>query len=182
MGEAEIAATLKQAERRVMIDKAKSDILLCLKDKVLRDVAREVTLTSMWEKSDSLYMTKSLAHMQLLKQQLYSFKMLEYIPIIEQLTEFNKILDDLAKIEVNVEDEDKSLLFLCSLPKSFENFKDTILYGKEGTTTLEDFQAALRIKELTKFKDMKVDEGGEGLNVISGRSEHKEKGKGDVEV
>jgi hypothetical protein len=57
------------------------------------------------------------------------------------------ILDDLAKIEVNVEDKDKSLFFLCSLLKSFENFKDTILYGKEDTTTLEEFQAVLRTKK-----------------------------------
>ncbi|AES75125.1 hypothetical protein MTR_6g026760 [Medicago truncatula] len=62
-----------------------------------------------------------------------------------------------------------------------ENFKDIILYGKEETTTLEEFQVALKTKELTKFKDMKVDEGGEGLNIIRGRSEHREKVKG-VEV
>jgi len=37
---------------------------------------------------------------------------------------------------------------------------DIILYGKEGTTTLEEVQSALRTKELTKFKDLKVDEGG----------------------
>ena len=95
-----------------------------------------------------------------------------------QLTEFNKILDDLANIEVNVEDEDKALLLLCSLPKFFEHFKDAILYGKEGTTTLEEVRADLRTKELTKFKDLKVDDGGEGLNVSRGRNEHRGKGKG----
>ena len=72
---------------------------------------------------------------------------------------------------------DKALLLLFSLPKSFEHFKDTILYGKEGTTTLEEVQAALGTKELTKFKDLKVDEGGEGLNVARGRNEHRGKGK-----
>jgi hypothetical protein len=132
----------------------------------LRDFAREATATLMWAKSESLYMKKSLTHRQLLNQQLYSFKMMESKPITEQLTKFNMILDDLSKIEVNVEDKDKSLLFLCSLLKSFENFKDTILYGKDGTTTLEEFQAVLRAKKLTKFKDMKVDDGGEGLNVL----------------
>jgi len=55
MGEAEMATTLKQAEKRVMIDKANSDIVLCLGDKVLRDVTREATATSMWAKSESLY-------------------------------------------------------------------------------------------------------------------------------
>lgn len=71
MGEAEMATTLKQAEKRLMIDKAKSDIVLCLRDKILRDVTREATATSMWAKSKSLYMMKSLAHRKLLKQQLY---------------------------------------------------------------------------------------------------------------
>jgi len=125
-------------------------------------------------------MTKSLAHRQLLKQQLYSFKMVKSKLISEQLAEFNKILDDLANIEVNVEDEDKALLLLCSLPKSFEYFKDTILCGKEGSTTLEEVQAALRTKELTKFKDLKVDDSGEGLNVSRGRNEHRGKGKGKL--
>lgn len=177
-GEAAMPAHLTQAEKREMIDKAKSAIVLCLGDKVLRDVAREATAASMWAKLESLYMTKSLAHRQLLKQQLYSFRMVESKTISEQLAEFNKILDDLANIEVNMEDEDKALLLLCSLPKSFEHFKDTILYGKEGTTTLEEVQSALRTKELTKFKDLKIDDGGEGLNVTRGRSEQRGKGKG----
>jgi hypothetical protein len=36
-------------------------------------------------------------------------------------------------MEVNIEDDVKALLSLCSLPKSFEHFKDIIHYGKEGT-------------------------------------------------
>jgi len=44
-------------------------------------------------------MTKSLAHRKFLKQQLYSFKMVESKAIMEQLTEFEKILDDLENIE-----------------------------------------------------------------------------------
>jgi len=124
-------------------------------------------------------MTKSLApHRQLLKQQLCSFKMVEPKSNTEQLMKFNKILDDLANIEVNMENEDKALLLLCSLSTSFEHFKDTTLYGKEDTTILEEVQVASRTKELTKFKDLKVDEGGECLNVARGRSGHRGKGKG----
>lgn len=52
--------------------------------------------------------------------------------------ESNMILDDLANIEMNIEDKDKVLLLLCSLLKSFEHFNDIILYGKEDTTTFED--------------------------------------------
>jgi len=49
---------------------------------------------------------------------------------MEQLTQFNKILDDLENIEVHLEDEDKVILLLCALSKLFESFKDTMFYGK----------------------------------------------------
>jgi len=82
-----------------MVDKARIAIVLWLGDKVLRDVAKEPTATSMWSKLESLYMSKSLAHRKFLKQQLYSFKMMESKAIMEQLAEFNRILDDLENIE-----------------------------------------------------------------------------------
>ncbi|MCI51491.1 cytochrome P450, partial [Trifolium medium] len=81
-------------------------------------------------------------------------------------------------IDVNLEDEDKALHLLCDLPRPFENFKDTVLYGKEGIVTMEEVQAVLRTKELTKFKDMKVDDSGEYLNVSRGRSENRGNGRG----
>ncbi|MCI38644.1 receptor-like protein kinase, partial [Trifolium medium] len=62
--------------------------------------------------------------------------------------------------------------------KSLENFKDALLYCKEGTITLDEVQSALRTKELTKLRDLKVDDSEEGLNVARGRSENKGKGKG----
>jgi len=95
--------------------------------------------------------------------------MVESKAIMEQLTEFNKIIDDLENIEVHLEDEDKYILLLCTLPRSFESFKDTMLYGKEGTVTLEEVQAALRTKELTKSKDLRADENDEGLSVSRGK-------------
>ena len=43
-----------------------------------------------------------------------------------------------------------------------------MLYGKEGTVTLEEVQATLRTKELTKSKDLRADENSEGLSVSRG--------------
>ena len=77
----------------------------------------------------------------------------------------------MENIEVHLEDEDKVILLLCALLKSFESFKDTMLYGKEGTLTLEEVQAALRTKGLTKSKDLRADENGEGLSVQEGMVE-----------
>ncbi|MCI42708.1 cytochrome P450, partial [Trifolium medium] len=66
-----------------------------------------------------------------------------------------------ANIDVNLEEEDKALHLMCALPRSLENFKNTLLYGKEGTITLDEVQSALRTQELTNFRDLKVDDSGE---------------------
>jgi len=96
-----------------MVDKAKSVIVLCLGDKVLREVAKEPTATSMWSKLESLYKTKSLANWQFLKQKLYSFKMVESKAIMEQLTKFNKNIGDLENIEVHLEDAGALVVWCC---------------------------------------------------------------------
>jgi hypothetical protein len=63
----------------------------------------------MLTKLDSLYMTKSLAHRQCSKPQLYFYRMVETKSITEQLAEFKKIIDYLANVDVNLEDEHKVL-------------------------------------------------------------------------
>ncbi|MCI55508.1 glutamate receptor 3.6, partial [Trifolium medium] len=59
-GDAHMPANLSTEEKTEMNDKALSAIILCLGDKVLREVAKETSVVAMWTKLDSLYMTKSL--------------------------------------------------------------------------------------------------------------------------
>ena len=90
-GEGSLPVTMSRAEKTEMVDKARKAIVLCLGYTVLREVSKEPTAASMWSKFQYLYMTKSLVHRQFLKQQLYSFKMVESKAIMELLVEFNKI-------------------------------------------------------------------------------------------
>jgi len=46
-GEGVLPITMSRAEKTEMVDKARSAIVLCLGDKVLREVAKEPTATSM---------------------------------------------------------------------------------------------------------------------------------------
>jgi len=112
-GEGMLSVTMSRAEKTEMVDKARSAIVLCLGDKVLREVAKEPTAASMWSKFEYLCMTKSLAHRQFLKQQLYSFKMVESKAIMQKLVEFNKTLDDLEIIEVHLEDAGTLVVWCC---------------------------------------------------------------------
>ncbi|GJY12245.1 retrotransposon protein, putative, ty1-copia subclass [Tanacetum coccineum] len=79
--------------------KAHSAVILCLGNKVLREVTRETTATRVWSKLETLYMTKSLANKLYLKKKLYTFYMSTGRKISEHIDEFNKIVLDLANIE-----------------------------------------------------------------------------------
>lgn len=91
--------------------------------------------------------------------------MVENKSVVEKLTKFYKIIDDLENIEMKVEDENKVLLFLSSLPRSFDQFKVALLYGKKVTITFDEVQTVVRSKKNSKMKDLKIDDGGEGLSV-----------------
>nr|GEW12974.1 hypothetical protein [Tanacetum cinerariifolium] len=83
--------------------------------------------------------------------------------VIVCLDEFNKIVLDLANIEVKFKDEYLALLLLTSLLASYKHFVDTFLYGREDLT-LEDVMATLnsnKIKERSKAEG----DNGEGLYV-----------------
>ena len=80
----------------------------------------------------------------------------------EQLDLFNKLILDLENIDVTIDDEDQALLLLCSLPKSYSHFKETLLFGRDYVS-LDEVQAALNSKELNERKEKKSSTSGEGL-------------------
>ncbi|KAH9800568.1 hypothetical protein KPL71_000711 [Citrus sinensis] len=72
------------------------------------------------------------------------------VSIQEHIDSFNKIILDLEGVEnVKITDEDKAFFLLSSLPKIYEGFVDTMLYGRT-TLTLEDVKASLSSKEIQK--------------------------------
>lgn len=101
----------------------------------------------MWSKLKALYMTKSLVNHLYLKQCFYSFKMQEDRFVGEQLDVFNKLILDLENIGVTINNKDQALLLLCSLPKSYSHFKETLLFGR-NFVSLDEVQVALNSNEL----------------------------------
>ncbi|OMO73383.1 Integrase, catalytic core [Corchorus capsularis] len=154
--------------------KAHSAILLSLSDEVLREVVAEKDAASLWKALDDKYMKKSLTNRLFQKQHLYTFKMAENTPIKDHLDSFNRIILDLGGVGVKIEDEDLALILLCSLPRSFQNFRDTMLYGRD-TIALKDVKYALLSKELQNKVSADVD-GEASLIVTRGRNKEKSSG------
>nr|GEV80652.1 retrovirus-related Pol polyprotein from transposon TNT 1-94 [Tanacetum cinerariifolium] len=173
MTDADKTATLKTD----VYKKVHSALILCLDNKVLREVNKEDSAAGVWLKLKTLYMTKSLANKLYLKKKLFNFYMDSGKKLSEHIDEFNKLIGDLAHIEVDIDDEDQALTLLTSLPSSYDNFVETLLYERESLT-LEDVFSSLNSQELKKRKNAKDD--GDGLHV-RGRSDHRgNQGRGSL--
>ncbi|GKF35128.1 hypothetical protein Tco_0108328, partial [Tanacetum coccineum] len=144
-----LSADMEAGEKAALMKKAYSTLILCLGDRVLREVTKETTAAGIWKKLTSLYMTKSLANRLYPKKKLYTYYMSPGTKLGDHIDEFNKLVIDLANIDIEIEDEDQALMLLTSLPSSYENFMETLLYGRESLT-MEDVLATLNSRELIK--------------------------------
>ena len=123
--------------------------MLSLSNEVLREVAKETTPDGLWNKLEARYMTKSLTNRLYMKKKIYTLRMHEGTSIKDHIDEFNKVVLDLSNLDVKIDDEDQAVLLLCTLPPSYENFVDTIMFGKK-TISMEDVKANLNSKELKR--------------------------------
>ncbi|KAL8472431.1 hypothetical protein ACS0TY_029586 [Phlomoides rotata] len=144
-----------------IMEKAYSAIILCLGDTPLREVSKEKTTIDVWKKLESLYDIKRKAT----RLQDVNDKNLR-----EQLDTFNRYVDDLEDLDVKLENDDKTLMLLNALPKSLENFKDAVLFGRQDQISYDDVLVAVKIKILrVQGRDSKAEKKTqdpvEGLNV-----------------
>ena len=76
---------------------------------------------------------------------------------MEHMNVFNGYLDQLQRIDAKIEEEDKALLLLTSLPNSYDTLVTTLLYEKD-TVSLKQVQPALvshYTQKSSSFKDGK---------------------------
>ena len=118
-GKAKKPDTMSDAEWEELDEKALTAIQLMLSKEVLREVAHETTTAGLWNRLESLYMTKSLANKLRLKERLYTIRMAEGTPIQTHLNEFNSICMDLENLDVKINDEDKAVILIVSFPPSY---------------------------------------------------------------
>ncbi|KAK3030465.1 hypothetical protein RJ639_039150 [Escallonia herrerae] len=75
--------------------------------------------------------------------------MKEGTSITDHVDEYNKVILDLQSIDIKIEDEEKTLLLLCSLPPSYEHLGITLLYGNDIIST-EEVETVINSQELRK--------------------------------
>ncbi|KAK4414013.1 hypothetical protein Salat_2814100 [Sesamum alatum] len=76
------------------------------------------------------------------KDLLYRLKMHEGSDLAQHVNVFNQIITYLARLDVNIEDEDRAMILLCSFAFSYEHPVTTLTYGKE-MIKVDEITAAL---------------------------------------
>jgi len=90
---------------------------------------------------------------------------------VRALNFFNKVICELLTVDVKIDEEDKALIIINSLPESYDHIITTIFYGKE-TLILEKVVSTLLSNEIRKRPNQE-EQTGSGL-VVTGR-----KGRGE---
>jgi len=114
-----------------------------------------------------------------IEEEALSFQLKRELSINEHMNNYTKLPTDLVNIDVKIEEENKALILLNSLPdEEYENFTLTLINGKQ-TLNYSDVSAALINYEVRRQDKLSSSEGtsAEAL-AIRGRSSNR-KGKGD---
>lgn len=148
-------------------DLATSTIQMYLADNTLREVIGLTDPEVIWTKLESRYKSKSLTNRLYLKKKLYGLKLKEPDDFGKHLDEFNRIVTELASLDEKIEEEDKALLLLASLPESFDNIVTTLLFGKD-TLKLDDVIGSLLINDARRKSNGEMSSGNENALSVSG--------------
>jgi len=78
-----------------------------------------------------------------LKRRLYCFQMKRGLSINEHMNSYTKLLTDLVNVDVQIDEEDKAVILLNSLPdEEYETFTLTLINGRQ-TINYSDVSIAL---------------------------------------
>ncbi|GJS85912.1 retrovirus-related pol polyprotein from transposon TNT 1-94 [Tanacetum coccineum] len=136
------------------------------------DAALETLPADMKAGEKAVLMKKAyiLSKQTVSEKKLYTYYMSPSTKLSDHIDECNKLILDLTNIDIEIEDEDQTLMLLTSLSSSYENFVETLLYGRESLT-MEDVLATLNSRELKKRTEGTKEEAGDRL-YVKGRSDH----------
>ncbi|KAL4566149.1 hypothetical protein LXL04_030259 [Taraxacum kok-saghyz] len=151
--------------------RAASAIRLSLAKNVLANVHGISTAKELWEKLEQLYQGKGISNRLYLKKQFHILRMNGDTKISDHLSVLNNIVSELEAIGVKVENEDKALRMILSLPSFYEHMKPILMYGKE-TLKYADVTGKLLSEEKT-LESSSHTSSSEGMFLVCGKGKKK---------
>ena len=104
----------------------------CLTQEIKYYVLYETSAMKTWEILEKKYLTKSIESWLLLKRRLYHFRLKKGLSIAEHMNNYTKLLIDLVNMDMDIKEEDKTLILLNSLPdEEYKTFTLTLINGNK---------------------------------------------------
>ena len=119
----------------------------CIDVSVFHHVSQETNAEDLWEKLRSLYKRKTAQNKAFIARKLVNLKLKEGKSIAKHLSEFQDLVNQMVTMKLIIDDELQALLFLSSLPNSWETL----------VVSLRNF-ASNGVLQLAMVKDSLLDE------------------------
>ena len=151
----------------------------CLTQDIKYHVLHETSARQLWENLEKKYLTKSIESRLQLKRRLYCFQMKRELSVDEHMNNYTKLLTNLVNVDVKIDEEDKTVILLNSLPdEEYETFTLILINGRQ-TFNYNEISAALVNYEVRRQDRLSSHEStsAEAL-AVRGRGSNR-KGKGD---
>jgi hypothetical protein len=145
--------------------RAANAIRLCLAKNVFANVQNLSSAKEFCERLEGLYQAKDISNRLLLKEQFHNLRMGEGTKIYDHLSTLNNIVSELESIKVKIDDEDKALRLILSLPPSYVHLKPALMYEKENLSFEE-----VVTKIISEERRMKNDESTSSNSMLLTRS------------
>ena len=144
----EIAPRGEDARRKFIVrrDQALATIVLAVEPSLLYLLGDPQDPAVVWEKLSNQFQKKSWANKLALRRRLYGLKLNDCEPVQQHIKSMVEIFDELAIVGDPIEEEDRVVHLLASLPESF-NMLVTALEASSEVPKLETVTERLLHKE-----------------------------------
>ena len=142
---------MSMKEWRILNRKTVGYIRQWICDNVYHNLSQEKTAHSLWKKLEKLYETKNLDNKVFLMKKLMNLKYVDRNLVSDHLNDFQNISNQLASMNISLEDELQAHFLLNSFSESWETLIISLSNSApNGVVSMEQVSASIQNEELRR--------------------------------